>query len=309
MITHLALQSQDTSRLFAMLTTCRPHGSQAEHDFIKRFLLPLGVEADGFGNLWLQLGAAPILWSSHVDTCHRKAGAQRIAIDEAGFVMLALDEAANCLGADCTAGVWLMTEMITAGIEGRYVFHRGEERGGLGSRHVATAEPERLHGIRAAIAFDRRGTSSVITHQSGERCCSDLFADALAAAIGLGHRPDPTGTFTDTANYIDLVGECTNLSVGYQLEHTANETLDLAYLIRLRAALLQADLTALTYERRPGEREADDWDKVSFHRSWRGTARLADLVRNYPDDVVDFLEMNGVSADELAEFIDSDIPF
>jgi hypothetical protein len=159
-----------TRRLFAMLETCRPHGSLTEHRFIEQFLLRYGVEADGFGNLWLQIGTAPILWSSHVDTCHRRDGSQDFVIDTDGIVRLVAGSPSNCLGADCTAGVWLMTEMIEAGIAGRYVFHRGEERGGLGSRYVAGHEAGRLTGICAAIAFDRRGTHSIITYQRGGPC-------------------------------------------------------------------------------------------------------------------------------------------
>ncbi len=299
-------------RLFAMLQSCRPHGSITEHRFIERFLLPYGVDADGFGNLWLQIGAAPVLWSSHVDTCHRYDGTQSVEISSDGIVRLAAASPSNCLGADCSAGVWLMTEMIEAGIPGRYVFHRGEERGGLGSHYVAECEAGRLNGIRAAIAFDRRGTHSVITHQRGTRSCSDDFANSLAYAIGLGHRCDPTGVFTDTANYTHLVGECTNVSVGYACEHTPAETLDLAYLLRLRDAMTAIDAAALVISRLAGELEYEadlgycDCEDVRWSPS---SSALYDLVRNHPAAVADFLEMGGVCADELAEFIEDSVAF
>lgn len=305
--------SDATQRLFDMLQYCRPHGSPTEHAFIDRFLLPYGVDADGFGNLWVEVGNAPILWSSHVDTCHRRGGMQHIDIDATGTIRLPHGASSNCLGADCTAGVWLMTEMIEAGVPGIYVFHRGEERGGIGSRYVATQEPERLAGLSAAIAFDRRGATSVITHQSGERCCSDAFARSLSAVLGLAHAPDPTGSFTDTANYTGHIGECTNLSVGYLHEHTPQETLDLSYLLRLRDAVVDVDFGQLLFERQPGERDldcddfADSFDDVC---SWSRRSRtLYDLVRDHPAAVTDFLEMNGVSAAELEQFIEPDIPF
>ncbi len=299
-------------RLFAMLRTCRPHGSVTEHQFIERFLLPHGMEADGFGNLWLQIGTAPVLWSSHVDTCHRRDGAQKFQIDRDGIVRLADGSPSNCLGADCTAGVWLMTEMIEAGIPGRYVVHRGEERGGLGSRYVAEHEPNRLEGISAAIAFDRRGTNSIITHQRGERCCSGDFAASLARAIDLDHQPDPTGTFTDTANYTFHIGECTNLSVGYDHEHTPQETLDLDYLIRLRRAVLGIDTGGLVIARTAGETDSDfEFAHAGEHGDfWSANAgSLYDLVRDYPAAVAEFLEMGGVSSRELQEFIADTIPF
>lgn len=292
-------------RLGAMLRTCRPHGSSSEHDFIAKFLLPYGCESDGFGNLWLRIGQAPMLWSSHVDTCHRKPGGQHIfALNN--IISLKPGSPSNCLGADCTAGVWLMMEMIEAGIEGLYVFHRGEERGGLGSRYVAAAEPERLKGIEAAIAFDRRGASSIITHQGGQRCCSETFAESLAQALRLNHQTDPTGAFTDTANYVDLVGECTNVSVGYENEHTRDERLDLDYLVRLRSALLTADFTSLSFCRQPGLEDFYGYAATPPRYAGR---RLYDVVRDHPHAVADFLEANGVHVRDLIDFIGDDIPF
>jgi acetylornithine deacetylase/succinyl-diaminopimelate desuccinylase-like protein len=302
-MTHLSpLPPTSTDTLLAMLRTCRPHGSQAEHDFITRFLLPLGVESDGFGNLWLHIEGVPVLWSSHVDTCHRQGGEQSILIDN-GLVRLPSGSPSNCLGADCTAGVWLMTEMIAARVPGLYAFHRGEERGGLGSRYVARHEPEQLEGITAAIALDRRDTCSIITHQAGSRCCSDSFARSLAAAIGLQHRPDPTGVFTDTANYVDLVGECTNISVGYSDEHTPLETLNLDYLFRLRDALVSIDTRHLIRSRQPGE--TDPW----LPHRYADPQDLLDIIAAHPHAVAEFLADAGVTAEEIEEFIYSGVPF
>src|SRR5271165_4530176 len=133
-----------------------------------------------------------------------------------------------------------MLEMIAAGVEGTYVFHRAEERGGLGSYHVSIYEPELLEGIEVAIAFDRKGTSSVITHQLGERCCSERFARGLAAQLApLPYQADATGVFTDTANYMYQVSECTNISVGYYNEHGPRETLDLVHLKALRDVMCE----------------------------------------------------------------------
>lgn len=312
-LTEISHASSSTRKLFDMLATCRPHGSRGEHDFITRFLLPYGVDSDGFGNLWLRIGDAPLLWSSHVDTCHRRDGLQKVQLDETGLVRLADGSPSNCLGADCTAGVWLMTEMIEAGVPGLYVFHRGEERGGLGSSYVAANEASRLDGMLSAVAFDRRGTRSVITHQRGERCCSDVFATSLATLFNLDHAIDPTGLFTDTANYVDLVGECSNLSIGYSHEHTVDETLDIGYLLRLRDRVVAADFSALTFERQPGDCEPDFYETWDFGRPFNEKAharhRMVDIVRDYPHAVADFLELDGVSTAELLDFIRGDIPF
>jgi hypothetical protein len=98
-----------------------------------------------------------------------------------------------------------------------------------------------LSDCRVAIAFDRRGTSDVITSQFGGRCCSDAvavsIADQLTAAEpGLQYRP-ASGTYTDTAEYVDTIAECTNLSVGYEHEHTRNEMLSWRHIKRLARAV------------------------------------------------------------------------
>jgi hypothetical protein len=289
------------AELMAMLSMRRPAWSKTERSFIKRFIRPLGMQEDAFGNLYKRIGTAPILWSSHTDTVHHSGGTQLLSL-RSGVVTQA-DKQSNCLGADCTAGVWLMAEMIRAGREGLYVFHRAEEIGGKGSSFIAHDTPALLDGILYAVAFDRRGTHSVITHQ-GARCCSESFSASLGLALGMGHSSDSGGTFTDTANYVDLIGECSNLSVGYAHEHTKRESLDVAYLMALRDALVALDPAVLVSERKPGEADPDDWqfnweddeDQEPRH-GYSGTLTM--LVRDHPDEVADWLEEYGITADEL----------
>jgi acetylornithine deacetylase/succinyl-diaminopimelate desuccinylase-like protein len=61
----------DFERISLMLTYCRPAKSPTEAKFIERFLRPLGVKRDKFGNHFLKIGGAPkVLWSSHTDSVH-----------------------------------------------------------------------------------------------------------------------------------------------------------------------------------------------------------------------------------------------
>lgn len=242
--------------LFEMLTTCRPNGTKSERKFIKRFILPLGVTTDKAGNLFKRIGTAPILWSAHTDSVHDRGGSQIIATDGDEIALAQVEHAANCLGADNAAGVWLLREMIKAEKEGLYIFHRGEESGGIGSEFIAKKTPLVVADMKAAIAFDRRGTTSIITHQRGGRKCSDKFGTKLGELLELDHKLDTGGTFTDTANYSDLIGECTNISVGFSREHTEFERLDVKYLFRLREAMLNLDLSKLEFDRKPGDIEA-----------------------------------------------------
>lgn len=252
--------------LLAMLAYARPHGSATEAAFIDRFIAPLPNAYRDDGRNWhVHIGGdVPILWSCHTDTVHGFAGWQTLHYDKA-HARVALSKRAQlrqgaCLGADDTAGVALCIHLILAGIPGHYVFHFGEEVGGIGSRWLAAHHPTWLKGFSCAIALDRRGTGDVITHQ-GSRCCSDAFADSLANALdlfGMTYTSCDSGVYTDTAEYTELIGECTNLSVGYEHAHSAQEYLDLDHMDRLAAALCAADYSTLAYTRVPGEVDPED---------------------------------------------------
>jgi hypothetical protein len=295
------------AELMAMLEYRRPAWSHTETKWINRFLLPLGLEEDAYGNLYKRIGTAPVLYSCHTDTAHHAGGKQTISLLNGTIAQC--DAKSNCLGADDTAGAWLMVEMIRAGKPGLYIFHRAEEVGGLGSSYIAKHTPGLLADILYAIAFDRRGNTSIITHQ-GNRTCSDVFAKSLGRALAMGHVPDSGGLFTDTANYTDLIGECTNVSVGYQNEHTKRETLDAEYLLALRDAVLALDVTGLVAERQPGDVDPDDYsfnwqDELDADQEPRGhtSQPLASLLRDHYDEVADWLEDYGITADEVATAI------
>jgi len=254
----------DMESLMLMLETKRPHKSKAERKFIADFIEPLGVETDGFGNLYKRVSGVgdDILWSVHTDTVHHSGGRQLIRKRQ-GMITLNPKSKANCLGADDTAGVWLAREMIAAKKPGLYVFHRAEECGGLGSDFIATHNTGLLDGIKMAIALDRKGYADVITHQ-GERGCSNAFAESLAAGLNTGHNlefsPDDTGLFTDTANYFGIVPECTNISVGYFGQHSSKERQDSEFLVSLRAALIALDTSKLIVERNPEDSYYEDFE-------------------------------------------------
>lgn len=243
--------------LLDMLTYCRPAGSKSETKFVRRYLLSLpGANRDRFGNIHVQIGESPtVLWSAHTDTVHRRHGRQTIAVS-GDTVTIARNSRSNCLGADNTAGVYMLREMILRGVPGHYVFHYGEEIGGLGSRDIAENVPDWVRKFSHAIAFDRRGTQDVITHQGYGRSCSDDLAWELAIALNtvdsrLEYYPSDRGIFTDTANYMELIPECTNVSVGYQNEHSPGETLDLGHVDRLLSAVCQINVSGLPVSRDP----------------------------------------------------------
>ena len=336
--------STRTALLLDMLTYKRPAGSDTERLFIEKFITPLGAQPDGYGNLWLDVGPADpeVLFSSHTDTVHHTDGFQEID-NHLGMIRAVVTKVAvprtpheleydlevfaktgimpkqrrekstNCLGADCTTGVWIMIQLINAGVPGRYVFHIEEEIGGHGSSYVSRKEPERLKGIRFAIAFDRKGYYDVITHQFGGRCCSNAFAWSLAGIIDMGHKPDDTGSFTDTANYTDLVPECTNLSVGYFGQHGPKEEQDLDYVELLTDRLIAADWSLLVESRDPTAYPASRWDwEDEDEGSWSPKSNdvpnlttdelaLIKVFREHPADVANWMLQNGFDAATLLE--------
>jgi hypothetical protein len=290
-----------------MLRYKRPAGSKTERAFIRQFIAPLGAEADVHGNYWVVVGKSRVMWSSHTDTVHKEGGPQEIEIVQ-GYVAA---KASDCLGADCTTGVWLMRQMILAKVPGIYVFHRSEERGGVGSSMIARKGDERLNGVEFAIAFDRKGTDSVITHQMGLRCASQAFVDSIAPMLPGAYKADDGGSFTDTANYVDMIPECTNISVGYYDQHTSKESQDLAHAIELAQALLVFDESRLVAERDPTvEEEFDRLDMFDYLANdnlprqvmgaWSKASRsVYDVVCDYPNEVADLLEQYGYDVKAL----------
>lgn len=191
------------------------------------------------------------LFVAHVDTVHRVVGANKIRKTKA---MWFADGAP--LGADDGVGCALLMHMLHASVPGYYVFTQGEECGGIGAKHLAEEYPTLLAQFSRAIAFDRRGIDSVISHQGYGRCCSDVFAQAMADALnatddGLMYLPDDTGVYTDTAEFTDIIPECTNISCGYLYEHSEREQLDIIHFDLLANAVLDIDWDGLPTDRDP----------------------------------------------------------
>ena len=300
----------DTQTLWDMLQTMRPANSAAEKAFIKKHLDSVkGMKHDSYGNRYIRIGKAPVAWSCHTDTVHKQSGSQRIVYNKnKGIIALSqFEKQANCLGADDTAGVWLMLELIKHKKEGLYIFHRAEEIGGLGSDYISKKTPELVEGINIMIALDRKGTDSIITHQMGGRCASDSFAASLANQLE-GYKPDSTGSFTDSANYTARIPECTNLSCGYESAHSPQESLDYFHLIGLRDSLLALDYSKLIVERTPAIDDYDDdyWRIGAYSAKWTDTPvagrdcrSIYDFCESYPDIVADLLEQYGITLDDL----------
>ena len=295
-----------------MLSYMRPEGSKHQSKFCNRYLMPIFGKPDEFGNYVRIVGDSPrIAFMAHHDTVHAKSGRQTVTI-EGDFAKTTTD----CLGADCTTGIYIMISMIEAGIEGVYVVHAAEEVGCIGSRALVASQPEWMYNLDAAISFDRKGYTSVITHQMGMRTCSKEFADSLADQLDLGMTCDDTGSYTDSNEYKNDVPECTNLSVGYFNQHTSKESQDLVFLETLVDALINTDWSKLVIKRKAGETEGkvykDKWsdsywkdDDYFFPFSAKQTEDydMLQLLKNYPDEIVSLLQDHGYTTTDLIDEI------
>lgn len=292
------------SDLKFILEWVRPAGSPSEKEFVLWLFARLqdygqSPQFDEYGNIWCKNGSKT-LFTSHTDTATRdKPGVvrQAIQLDDSGIVSLAEPESGGVLGADDGAGIAMMLSLIKGGVHADYVFFRAEEIGGLGSNWAAEHLKSELEAYSHAIAFDRRGTTNVITHQGFSRCCSDEFAQALADAIGLGYEPDDSGVFTDTANLTHLIPECTNLSVGYYNEHTSRETLDYNHWLKLRSALLQVKWPELPAVRDPSVVE-NLWSRYGDYYSDVGETGAGLDEEFYIQAVINDIRANGYTAAE-----------
>lgn len=250
--------------LRALLSIRRPHrgtGEAVAQALVEQCCKEYGYNAckDRHGNLQVIIGGrGDLIFTAHLDTVHKADGPQKIFLIEDSYEIVAdgPDGKPSVLGADDAAGVYVLLEMIKAGKPGRYLFFVGEECGGIGSSAWVLDHPD-LSALMV-VSFDRKAVSSVITHQAGYETCSEVFANALSAALNLQqpkfeYEPDDTGMYTDSKEFAGKVPECTNISVGYYNEHTTRECLDLEHLLLLAEACVGIDWAALPIDRIPVE--------------------------------------------------------
>lgn len=305
------------------LSLKRPHGGQGAVLFsgwlCDRIPAHLDLTIDDAGNIHIDNRTSThhrTLFIAHVDTVHREDGPNKFIKAHGKWFA---DGAP--LGADDGAGCAMLMHLLHSDTPGYYIFSQGEECGGIGAKHLATHHVDLLKQFDRAIAFDRRGIDSVITHQGYGRCCSDAFAGALSDALNQDERlmylPDDTGVYTDTAEFTDIIPECTNISVGYQSEHTQNESLDIHHYIALSQRVTQIDWDSLPTDRDPSVKEDKwaDWGNYAYtYKGWGAGATTnvssSSTPHGYPsfydDDYLDDerIEVEEAIYDAMSGYVD-----
>lgn len=252
------------STFLSMVRMTYPMGHEDE---VLEFL-PKDLEKDQFGNYYkIIAGDETTMFTCHLDTADRKQSKVNLLTKTENGEEYIFTDGLSILGADDKAGVTILLYLLAHNIPGIYYFFVGEERGGIGSRNVASVfnTVEHLQKVKKCISFDRRKTGSVITSQYGRVCCSNQFGEALCKELnksGLNLSNDPTGVFTDSASFMDDIPECTNVSVGYNNEHTGREIQNMTYLEKLCKAVLKVNWKELPVVRKIGMNE----ELVKKHR-------------------------------------------
>jgi hypothetical protein len=269
-----------------------PHGS--EQDLFH--ILPEFLKKDQFGNLYHQIGNTPsTMFTCHLDTAsHTKVKVNHVIKENKIY-----SDGTTILGADDKAGLVVLLALIEKEIPGLYYFFLGEERGCIGSRKVAELHSKfKIDHINKVVSFDRRGYDSVITHQMSGRCCSNTFAQELSTKLNeksknlfensFKYSPDPTGIYTDSAQFINIYAECTNISVGYHNEHTHSETQDIDHLDKLCQTVTLIDWETLTIERDPLKTDYYDDDieyEFGYSQSYpKYSSKYKDIDDIFDDD-------------------------
>lgn len=243
------------STFLSMVTKTYPHGHEEE---VLQFLPKLNK--DKHGNYYIIIGddKPTTMFTSHLDTADREQKVTNLySREDSNGDEIIYTDGSTILGADDKSGVTVMLYMMDKGVKGLYYFFIGEERGGIGSNAVSADYDtfDYLKNIKRCVSFDRRKTGSVITNQLGRVCCSNDFGTALCKEYGksgIDFSLDPTGIYTDSASFIDDIPECTNISVGYENEHTGRELQNMTFLTKLCEASVKVNWDSLPTVRKVG---------------------------------------------------------
>lgn len=221
--------------------------------------LPPGFKKDSVGNYFYQIGQSRTLFTTHLDTYSAEYKKVNHKISKTDKFKIGTDKT-TILGGDNKLGCTILISMIQDGIPGTYFFFIGEEpiiSGGLyGSRQALKSNPKFFENYDRCVAFDRKEYGSIVVRQLGRMCCSPDFAKSIADEFDIrGIKWDSTrgfGYYTDTAAFMDVIPECTNISAGGFLEHHLDEWVDLNYTYQVYLAAKEVN-----WERLPVKRELE----------------------------------------------------
>lgn len=206
------------------------------------------LDYDSYGNGYVKIGHSDTVFMSHLDNFCEKSSYVNHVFDN-NFIRT---DGTSILGADDKAGVSIMLYMISHQIPGLYCFFKAEELGCLGSNAFKVENYQMLDSYKKCISFDRKGYSDIVICQNNINTASTKFATELIekfAEGGINYNICETGGITDSSIFKYLIPECINISVGYFLQHTFKEHIDIDFLNKLANQCLTIDWQNLSYYR------------------------------------------------------------
>ena len=243
------MTKEEFKSLFLKLTEYTiPFGEESR---LEKYL-PSGYKKDSIGNYYYEIGKSETLFTTHLDTYSDKYEKVTHVIEEDPYIIKT--DGKTILGGDNKLGCSILIGMIQKGIPGVYYFFLGEEpilSGGLwGSSKALESNPDYFKKFKRCIAFDRREYGSVVVRQKARMCCSNEFAKSIANELKRladihWDEAGAYGYYTDTAVFMDVIPECTNVSAGGFKEHYKEEWVDLNYTYNVFKVACQMDFESL----------------------------------------------------------------
>jgi len=243
------------------------------------------LQKDEYGNYHISIGLSRTLFTSHLDTYSKRREKINHVI-KGGKIST---DGTTVLGGDNKNGVLILLYMITQKVPGHYYFFLGEEgivkgKSCNGSTWLLHNDVSLFSNIDRAIAFDRRGKGSIVTRQRARNCCSQEFADAIVdnfGVNGLEFKKD-YAYGTDSAVFMDIVPEITNISSGGEYEHSFMESTNINYTKRVAEASCNIDWEALPVVREPKpvytERFNKEFSKTTINKNKQIFLRVSAIL-------------------------------
>lgn len=176
------------------------------------------------------LGKEPWLLVAHTDTVLPTPSQLFIKNELLGDNLFLLSGKGG-LGADDRAGVAAMILYLAAGLRPSIFLPSGEEKGGLGTKAFIKNDMNVFADkINFMIQFDRQGTNDAVQYTDTNQTLMNIFTQEYFKKT--------FGSYTDISDLMPAYFiSGLNLSIGYDKQHTSEETLDVhAFLCSIKAA-------------------------------------------------------------------------
>ena len=159
-------------------------------------------------------GDIPVALVAHMDTVFNYPPKNIYFDKEAGIIW-----SPEGLGADDRAGVFSIVKILQHGYRPTVIFTADEEIGGLGAMQLVKDFNNPTTDLNFIIELDRRGELDCVFYECDNKSFVDFIED-----YGFIQN---FGTYSDICEICEVWGVAgTNLSIGYQDEHSVSETLN-----------------------------------------------------------------------------------